>query len=424
MKTPSAPALPSNVNTEKNLISCLIQKPDYIRSLDITPELFSREQLRRIFIVMAEMDENGIPIDPATVSEEIRKKKWESFCGSASDLEELYEVAPTPRNAPHYTETLSRIALSRKILLKLKEVQDHSDDPEAAAIKLSEILDLARKSQERKTDIVTVASQWSALESLHETGKKRGLSSGWPSLDPYFTIRKGDLTIGTGIPGAGKSSFFDNIAVNMAKDHDWRTLYYSAENFPVSNHLANLLEILMGLPFNPGPHRRMDAFELKHSREFMESHFIFLDPDIPTVDRILSLAASIHKESPLDQLIIDPWNQLEHDLTSFSETQVIARSLAKIRRFARHHQIHVIVVAHPMKLMKDRTTGSYPLPTLYDIAGSAHFRNMADNGIVLFRQPDSNEVDVHIQKIRFREVGKLGSITLRYDRITGRFYET
>jgi hypothetical protein len=32
---------------------------------------------------------------------------------------------------------------------------------------------------------------------------------------------------------------------------------------------------------------------------------------------------------------------------------------------------------------------------------------------------ESNDVDVHIQKVRFKEIGKIGKATLRYDVATG-----
>ncbi len=415
--------LPASVETEKYLLSSLLQWPELIRSLDLSPDLFSREAYRRVYLLLAQMEEEGEAIDPVTVFSKIRESGQESMVGGAENFFEFSEVAITRANATHYAEILSRTSLSRKILLRLKEVQEASSDPEDAVRILSSILEMAEKTKEKTDDIVHVNSVWNDVLSLHSEGKKRGLSTGWFSLDENFTVRPGDLTVGTGIPGAGKSSFFDNLAVNMASNHNWTTLYFSAENFPIQNHLANLLEIYHGLPFNPGPHYRMDAYHISEAKEFFEKHFVFLDPQNPSVDRLLFLAKHILRERKIDQFIIDPWNQLSHDFGSISETQYIAKALAKIRRFARQHHIHVVIVAHPMKLQKEKGAKDYPVPTLYDIAGSAHFRNMADNGIVLWREHHSNDVQIHIQKVRFREVGQLGMKFLRYDRITGRFNE-
>ena len=69
---------------------------------------------------------------------------------------------------------------------------------------------------------------------------------------------------------------------------------------------------------------------------------------------------------------------------------------------------------------------SYPVPTPYDISGSAHWRNKADNCLTIWR--DENEPDapvkVFVQKIRFREVGKVGLIELHWNVVNGRYEDT
>jgi len=122
-------------------------------------------------------------------------------------------------------------------------------------------------------------------------------------------------------------------------------------------------------------------------------------------------------------LIIDPWNEFEHTRPSGqTETEGISQALTQIRRFARNHGVHVWLVAHPQKLYR-REDGSYPVPTPYDISGSAHWRNKADNCLTVWR--DENEPDqpvrLYVQKIRFREVGKVGMVALQFDRVTGRY---
>ncbi|MDE2470828.1 MAG: hypothetical protein KGL35_19300, partial [Bradyrhizobium sp.] len=89
--------------------------------------------------------------------------------------------------------------------------------------------------------------------------------------------------------------------------------------------------------------------------------------------------------------------------------------------FGRRNRCHVFIVAHPQKLYRNKD-GHYPVPTLYDISGSAHWRNKADNGIVVYRdinEPENPLVEIHVQKVRFREVGKVGGVELKYDKATG-----
>ena len=67
-----------------------------------------------------------------------------------------------------------------------------------------------------------------------------------------------------------------------------------------------------------------------------------------------------------------------------TETEYVSQMLTKIKRFAQHYDVHVWFVAHPRQL---RDWKGEP-PNLYDISGSAHFINKADNGIVIHRNRD------------------------------------
>lgn len=143
-----------------------------------------------------------------------------------------------------------------------------------------------------------------------------------------------------------------------------------------------------------------------------------------TVDGVLKLAKALVFRKGIRGLVIDPWNELDHSRPSnLSETEYISQALTKIRRFARTHEVHVWLVAHPTKLPK-QTDGKYPVPTPYDVSGSANWRNKADNCLTVWRdlsEPHSREVQIHVQKIRFKEVGQIGMARLNYDILTGRY---
>ena len=81
-------------------------------------------------------------------------------------------------------------------------------------------------------------------------------------------------------------------------------------------------------------------------------------------------------------LVIDPYNELDHQRPSnVSETEYVSQMLTKIKRFAQHYDVATWFVCHP-KQMQNWTGGA---PNLYDISGSAHFVNKADNGVVIHR---------------------------------------
>ena len=80
------------------------------------------------------------------------------------------------------------------------------------------------------------------------------------------------------------------------------------------------------------------------------------------------------------------------------------------------------IVAHPTKMVKDKS-GKYPIPELYDIQGSSHWRNKADNGICVHRDYVNETTEIHVQKIKFRYAGKQGMISFKYNEKDGSYTE-
>jgi len=107
-----------------------------------------------------------------------------------------------------------------------------------------------------------------------------------------------------------------------------------------------------------------------------------------------------------------------------NETEYVSQLLGKVKRFAQHHGVHVWFVAHPAKMQRENGA-SRPIPTLYDISGSANWVNKADLGIVIHRDPDEDphRAQIYVRKVRFKSVGKIGVVELQWDPITARYSE-
>ena len=271
------------------------------------------------------------------------------------------------------------------------------------------------------TEITQAGRYMPELLELYANGYRRGLSTGWRSIDEYYTVRHGEFTVITGIPGHGKSAWLDNVMINLARREKWHWCVFSAENFPVSRHIAGLVEIYTQRPFLKGPNPRMSPTDLDLAVQFLNDHFHFIQPreDSYSLNRIVQLAASI---ADLDALVIDPWNELDHSRQADTrEDQYISIALSKLRWLARAADIHIFVVAHPAKYQRVHGQPK-PVITLNECKGASEWYAKADNGISIWRDEmdTTGASDVHIQKIRFREVGRAGgAVRLYYDRVTG-----
>ncbi len=273
--------------------------------------------------------------------------------------------------------------------------------------------------------LFTVEDFSTEIDSLYADGLKGGMSTGWLTVDDYYTVREGEVTIITGIPSHGKSSWLTSLIINLSNDYQWKLAVFSPENQPMQRFISSIAVNYLEKPFREGFTTRMTKEELDKALKWIGEHFVFILPpdDCLTIDHILEKAKVAVMRYGVKGLVIDPWNELDHSRPQRqSETEYISDCLTKIRRFTRAYQVHVWIVAHPTKLYKDGK-GNYPVPTPYDISGSAHFRNKADNCITVWRDVlnENKEVEIHVQKVRFREIGKAGRANLNFDVVTGRY---
>jgi twinkle protein len=264
------------------------------------------------------------------------------------------------------------------------------------------------------------------MELWESGGLPRGHSTGWPSVDRLYTVGLGQWTLLTGHPGSGKSEWLDAMMVNLAKSDEWRFIIYSPENWPLALHHAKIIEKYIGKPFNPGPNERVSKDEVDEAEEWMKGKFVFARPSRPDIITILDESTEGMWVERKFGVVVDPWNQLEHHRTpGMTETEYISQTLTTVIDWVRKSNVHLWLVAHPAKMQKDKQSGKLPIPTPNDVSGSAHWWAKADNCITVWRDQveGSQDVDIHVQKVRFKHIGRIGLATLKYDRVTGRYHE-
>lgn len=268
--------------------------------------------------------------------------------------------------------------------------------------------------------VVTVEDVKDEMYDLFENGLQPGLSIGYDNLDPYLTLETGRVCVVTGIPGCGKSEFMDQIVINMNLKHGWKTAYFSPENLPVQRHYAKLAEKLTGKIFKKG-NTSMD--EYRDVCDYLKENVFSIAPkEGYRVDSILSRARELVRRNGIKMLVIDPYNRLEHQFENGEkETTYISRFLDKLTNFAISTDTLVVLVAHPRKIEKDPITKKFAVPDLYTINGSANFFNKTDYGFAVVRDNDTNQCTIHVQKVKFRNLGKCGEATFAFNLTNGRY---
>ena len=268
--------------------------------------------------------------------------------------------------------------------------------------------------------IFTAADVKDELLVLFENGLQQGAVLHMGELDRLLSVEVGRLMVVTGIPGDGKSEFLDEMAIRLWRYYDWRCAWFSPENFPVTLHHPKLIEKLIGKRFIK---TMMSRMELDAAVEYLSRNFFDILPEEDyQVDTILEKAETLVRRKGIRVFILDPYNCLEHQIpTGQSETQYISEFLEKLRSFAKRKQALVILAAHPTKMKRDPLTKQFPVPTMYDISGSAAFFNKADFGIAIERDRNKEVTRIHVQKVKFRHLGQPGIASFMYNYHNGRF---
>ena len=268
-----------------------------------------------------------------------------------------------------------------------------------------------------KSNIYSAAEIMSTALNIFENGMSRGCETGVENIDQLFKFDLAKLAIVTGIPTHGKSEFVDFICMQFNKLHGFKTLYFSPEN-DIQNHIPKLINKLSNKKISC-----LDKEEYVNYITYITNNFFFIDYDrVIKLDNILEEAELQIQVNNINVLVLDPWNCIESDRPAYqTETEYVSSVLGRLQRFAKKHNILIMLVAHPRKMEKD-VNDKYKIPSAYDINGSANFYNKADYVLSIHREFENDYTKVKVDKVKFKNLGSTGEINLNYDIVSGNYY--
>jgi twinkle protein len=259
-----------------------------------------------------------------------------------------------------------------------------------------------------------------SLSDMPERPPLKPWYSGFVEWRNKIALAPRTLSVVTGHPGHGKSSLMGQVWWNTVTINELGIVVATFENHPIPSYRKKLRQFWAGMP-----EYQMDDQQRKRADDHINRYYRFLvhPKERPSIDWILEWA----DKTPLNVLLIDPWNRLESQRDkNETETEYIAWCLTELRLFAMSHECHVMIVAHPAKRdakFRDR------VPFLEDISGSKNWDNMPDQGFVVHREKfwDSatgeRQFDCKLYQLKTREeeLGYPCCIPMRLDPKTQRF---
>ena len=254
------------------------------------------------------------------------------------------------------------------------------------------------------------------------------------NMKDIFTVMRGHLITGTGIPSHGKSNFTDWYVLNLINDYGFKASWFSPEHSPMSLYHTNLCEKVIGKNFwgkVKGQNvQRITKEEIELYRDWADEKIYLTDcvnGEFPTWDWLFEKFKEQMYNYGIDIFVIDAFNKVL--LPKGNKIDAINEVLTKLTSFAQTNNVMIFLVAHPTKMRKNEQTQLLDVPTLYDVSGSADFRNQTHDGFTVYRYWENeqtqqeNETEFFNMKTKFNFQGEIGgSVKFKYCENNGRFY--
>lgn len=382
----------------------------------VTASDFYRHAHRIVWDACLALSDRVDPIDLSTVTAALAAKGQLDEVGGAAALSDmLAEGAPSSKAVAHHGREVATAARRRRVIeaarrlaLAVKESGEGIDEAVEEAVE-SFTVKAGRSGIIDREDLAL------AIIDRLGTSDEAGVSTGWPKLDRFYRVPRGMMTVVTGVPGHGKSTWVDSLVVQLAQHHGWRFAMFSPEQAPAEKHALRLIHTVSGKdPQTLGG-------RLERGMDWVLDHFTFLDDQHDnTIAGILSRARLVARRGRLDGLVVDPWNKIRHERGRHARDDLYLQdALHQVTRFSRQTGVHVWVVAHPLKMERETPNSSrWKVPTVYDISGGSEWNNQADAIISVWRDQDGEDQDpaiaeVAVQKVRDQgQWGRLGGTKL------------
>jgi twinkle protein len=257
-----------------------------------------------------------------------------------------------------------------------------------------------------------------SIYELYHKGLEKGYCLGG-DYDELISFESGRIYTITGIPNHGKSEWLDFTLAKLSILHDLKFAYFSPENHPLQIHASKIIQQITGRKFNTDS---LNPVTLDNAIDYCNDKFFFIRPeDNFNLDNILNIASQGVRKYGINGIIIDPYNKLEHNRKSnITETEYVSKFYDILINFAVKYDLIVFLVAHPVKMQK-RADGLHEIPNLYSITGSANFYNKTDFGITVYRNFLTEQIEIYVQKAKFKHLGSIGSLKQVYNINNGRF---
>lgn len=395
-------ALPSSMETEVGVLSCLLQSTDSellgeaIENLP-GPDCFHVPSHRMIFEVILEMYNASQPIDLISVVQMLQDRKLLEKVGGVVAVTQIHEHSPTAAHFNYYLHILTQKYVLRRIIQSCTEcitrAYEDQENVDALLDEVEQRILAIRETRQAKAFANMKDEVMKAIAEIEEMynnkGKVTGLSSGFVGLDDKTTgMKGGEMIVIAARPSMGKTALALNIVEAVGIDQQKPVAVFSLE-MPTAQLVLRLLCSRAGVEMS-----KLNGGFLSQNRDFpllmsaagtLANSPIFID-DTPALSilEVRSKARRLKKQHDIQLIAIDYLQLLRSNTRRAQDNRQIEISeiSSGLKALAKELDVPVLVLAQLNRGPESRGGK----PRLSDLRESGAIEQDADMVGLLLRE--------------------------------------
>lgn len=420
-------SVPHNREAEESVIGSVLINPEaYFEVAQfLKTEDFYIHRHQWIWEVFSFLQENRIPIDVVTVTEELENRGKLSELGGTAYLTALINNVPTSLHAEAYGRIIEENSIRRNMLVAANDIAKLAFRQDT---NIDIVMDEAEKSvfgvsERRMTrDLQSIQQVLSEVMTRVDLLSRRdedifGVPSGFIDLDKLLGgFQPSDFLIIAGRPGTGKTAFLLSIAKNAAQKYKKHVAIFSLE---MSNEqlIQRLIAQQTGLDsqrLRRGKLGDEDWPIFVEAVGSLEETRIWLD-DTPALTplQLRTKSRRLHMEHNLDLIIVDYLQLMSSGTRIENRVQEVSSISRNMKILARELNVPVLAAAQLSRAIEQRTDKE---PQLSDLRESGSLEQDADVVIFISRpelyDKDTIEKNVAHIKVAKHRNGPIGTVKL------------
>ncbi len=425
---------PQDINAEKSVLGAILIAedafPEIVAKIKSTDFYDPRHQ--KIFQGMVSLYNKNQPIDLLTLTAELRKQKTLKEVGGSPYLTELSNFVPTASHASAYADLVEQASVRRRLIAAGTAITEGAYKADTSTVDLlgqaeKELFNVSNENTKTEYQALEdlLSEAFERIEKLHKNkGELRGLKTGYHDIDNKTAgFQQGDLIIIGGRPSMGKTTFGQNLALNIANINKRGVLFLTMEmsQAEIVDRMISDMSNVKSWNIRTGNVSDDDFAKIGDALGDMSEIPLYIDEssgyDIYELRNKVRRAAHEHD---IGAIVIDYLQLIKgSERYAGNRVQEVTEISQGLKTIAKELQIPVIALA---QLSRNVTNRENPRPVLSDLRESGSIEQDAD--IVMFiHRPDyyhKNEEDYEETKIteilidKHRH-GPIGKVELYFD---------